>query len=262
MRTASAATGGAALASSTVRVMCRSRPRGHVVGGRAQQRERVLALQPQRFRAVFQAGEHQEMLDQTQQALGVVARVQQQLRLLGRERADALLQQQVHRQAQAGQRRLQLVAGGGHEVRLKLVEQAEAGYVAEDHGGPERVAVRIADGSDLRQVGPVLAVEAEEEHLVERLRQVGPLFAQRLGQRLAQRLRREPGRPGVLRPHRASIRRGRAARQGWPARRAPPGRRPGSGRGTSRWSPGRSAGRGGAVVSWNGGSAAAARSWR
>ena len=77
---------------------------------------------------------------------------------LGVERADGLLQQQVQGQANAGQRRLQLVADRGHQVALDLVEQPKARHVGEDHGGAEGAAKGIADGEDLRQVGAILAI--------------------------------------------------------------------------------------------------------
>ena len=127
-----------------------------------------------------------------QQPLGVVAGVHQQLGLLGRQRADRLLQQQVQRQPHAGQRRLEFVADGGHQVALDLVQQAEARHVAEHHRRPQRVAVGVADRQNLRQVGAVLAVEPEADGLVERLREERLLLLQGVGQRAAQRLRRLP----------------------------------------------------------------------
>lgn len=167
------------------------------LGGGAQQRHRrlrhALQLQP----PFLDAGQVEQVVDHRQQSLGVVAGVQQQLDLLGRQRADRLFQEQMHDQANAGQRRLQLVADRGHEVALDLVEQAEARHVQEQHGGAERVAVGVGDGQDARQEEVLLAAQRQDDDLAEPVGQVRLLLEQRLLQRRSQRLGRPPGQDDV-----------------------------------------------------------------
>ena len=198
MRSASTATGGrssARLDGDRHLLVLGPRPDG--LGGRAQQRRRRLrdALQP--HAPLLQAGQVEQVVDHRQQPFGVVAGVEQQLGLLRRQRADRLLQQQVDHQADAGQRRLQLVADRGHQVALDLVEQAEARHVQQQHGGAERVAVGVGDGQDARQEEVLLAAQRQHDDLVEPVGQVRLLLQQRLLQRAAQRLGRLPGQDDV-----------------------------------------------------------------
>ena len=90
------------------------------------------------------------MVDEVEEPFGVVAGIDQELGLLGRERADSFLQQDVDGEADGRERRLQLVAHRGDQVGLELVEEAEARDVVEDDGRAEGVAVGVADGPDLR----------------------------------------------------------------------------------------------------------------
>ena len=68
--------------------------------------------------ALLQAGKVQEVVDHGQQPLGVVAGIDQEFELLGQQRPHVLLQEQVEHEADARQRRLQLVADRGHHVAL------------------------------------------------------------------------------------------------------------------------------------------------
>ena len=80
-------------------------------------------------RAAFEAGQVQQILDHLKEAIGIVPRGEEQLGLLGIERADFFLQQQIDRHLHAGQRRFELVADRGDQVGLHIVGHAEAGDI-------------------------------------------------------------------------------------------------------------------------------------
>src|SRR5581483_9786954 len=109
---------------------------------------------------------------------------------------DGLLQEEMQGQADAGQRRLQLVAGGGDQVALDLVEQAEARNVLQQDGRAERLAVGVADRQDARQEVALLGAVAQREGALERVGQVRPLLVQGLAQGGGQGRRRLPRRGG------------------------------------------------------------------
>ena len=208
------------------------RARPQLIGRRLQQRSRLFRLQSASDSPpCSRRASASRVFDCPQQALRIVARIHQQLRLLGRQRADRLLQQQMQVEPHARQRRLQFVADRGRQVALDLVQQAEARHVAEHHRRPERIAVGVADGQDLRQVGALLAVEAEVDGLIERLRRKRLLLLQGVGQRLAQRRRRLPGLGG--RPACRIV--GAGSSDGWPMT---PSTRRAAGLAISTWPPG------------------------
>ena len=118
--------------------------------------------------------EVKEVVDHAQQALRVLARGEQQLRLLGIERADALLEQQVQAHAHTGQRRLQLMAHGRDEIGLHFVQQSKPGDVLENHRGPEETAGLIAHADDAREHEDLMVVHAEDDHALEARRAENP----------------------------------------------------------------------------------------
>ena len=81
-------------------------PRPDRLHGRLEQCGRPLRPEPQLGASVLQAGQVEQVVDHHQQPLGIVAGVDQQLELLGGQRPDLLLQQQVQRQPDARQRGL------------------------------------------------------------------------------------------------------------------------------------------------------------
>ncbi len=90
----------------------------------------------------------------------------------------------------------ELVAHRGDEVALHLVEQAQPRDVLQHHGGAELFTVRIANRQDARQEGALGRAGAEQERLLEALRQEVTPAGQRVGQWLAQAIGRVPDRAG------------------------------------------------------------------
>ena len=157
----------------------------NLLGRSGQQLAGRLRFQLEPFRALFEARQIKEIIYLRQETLGVLAGVEKQLKLFRREGADRFLKKQVDRKPDTGERRLQLVAYRGDQIALDLVEQAKAGDVLEQDRRTERVAKGIANWQDLRQQAMLLVFRTERDRLVEGLRQVGLLFDERFGQRLA-----------------------------------------------------------------------------
>ena len=147
---------------------------------------------------MFQPRQVEQVVDHDQEPLGIVAGIDEQFELLGRQRPEGFLQEQVEHKPDARQRRLQLVADGGHEIALHFVEQAKAGNVLQEHRGPERRAVRIADRQDARQERVGFLSHVQHDGLVESLGQVLAAVLQNIGQRLPQRFGRLPDKRRLL----------------------------------------------------------------
>ena len=99
----------------------------------------------------FQPGQVEQIVDHHQNAFGVIAGIDQQFKLLRRERPGRFLQQQMQCEPDAGERRFQFVTDGGDEIAFHFVEQAKAGDILQQHRGAARDALGIADGRDPRQ---------------------------------------------------------------------------------------------------------------
>ena len=156
--------------------------------------------------ALLQAGQVQEVVDHGQQPLGVVAGIDQEFELLRQQRPHVLLQEQVQHQADARQRRLQLVADRGHHVALHFVQEAEPRHVFQQHRGPQRGRRGIANRQDPRKIGIGLFSLLQNDDFVEAFGHVRALFLQGLGQGLPQGFRRFPDRrrrAGMLRMRQA-----------------------------------------------------------
>ena len=97
-------------------------------------------------------------------------------------------------QADARQRRLQLVADRGHHVALDFVQQAEPRYVFQQHGSPQRGRRGVADGQDAGKIRKGLFPVLQNDDFIEAFRHVSPLFVQGLGQGLPQGFGRLPDR--------------------------------------------------------------------
>jgi hypothetical protein len=83
------------------------------------------------------------------------------------ERAHGLLRQEVNGHPQAGERRPELVGHGGHQVVLQLVEAAEPGDVLEHHRHPQEPALVAGDGAGPGKEGPVPVGGLHHQRLLE-----------------------------------------------------------------------------------------------
>jgi hypothetical protein len=97
-----------------------------------------------------------------------------------------------HGQADASERRFEFVTRRRDEIVFDLIEQSQPSDVLKQHGRAERIAVRIANGQNPRQHGPLATVGAQEDDVVKPLGRVVPLLFERVGQRLTQWLGRLP----------------------------------------------------------------------
>ena len=120
----------------------------------------------------LQPSQVEQIVDHHQNAFGVVAGIDQQFELLRRERADGFLQQQMQREADAGERRLQFVTDGGDEVAFHFVEQAEAGDILQQHRGAQRDSWESRIGTIRGRKESRFLAATQNDRLVEFLRQV------------------------------------------------------------------------------------------
>ena len=146
----------------------------------------------------------------------------EQLRLLGRQRPDPLLQQQVRGHADAGQRRLQLVAHDREHAALHLVEPAEVGDVGQHQRHAEQRLVRRRGVDDRHRVGQEEPLPpALVQHLDGRL--VPPRLGPRSPPAAAPVQGRQPVHPAAGQVAVGLAGRTAAGRRRWPVRPCPPG---------------------------------------
>src|SRR5437879_372878 len=100
-------------------------------------------------------------------------------------------------QTDAGERRLELMTDGGHQVTLHLVEQAKARHVLELNGGAEGVSVGITDRQNVRQKEMFLSLLGQHDHALKSLGKIRTLIGERLSKRMTDRFGRLPGHGGV-----------------------------------------------------------------
>jgi hypothetical protein len=132
---------------------------------------RQAQLEPARL----DARQIEELVDDRQQPLAVLAGRVDEIGLLLRERPDDLLGQQVDRHVQGRQRRAELVGHRRDQVVLQLFERQQPRHVLEDHGRPDHVTLLGVDRRAARQE-PALAVGSRDARgLLEPLRNVGAL---------------------------------------------------------------------------------------
>ena len=123
-------------------------------------------------------GQVEKIVDHPQEPFGVLPGRQEQLDLLGGERTDNLLEQQMDDHLEAGERSLQLVAHGRDHVALELIDQVKLGHVGEDDRGSQQLARIAADPEDPREEIAVLITVTQERCVVECHGQVISLAAQ------------------------------------------------------------------------------------
>ena len=111
----------------------------------------------------LEAREVEQIVENAEQAVGVVARGFEQLALRGGEAGDILLQQQINGHPQTRERCLEFVAHGADEVGFRVVEQPEFRHVLQDDRGALELRELVADGENPRQVVAVLAADAERD---------------------------------------------------------------------------------------------------
>jgi hypothetical protein len=104
------------------------------------------------------------------------------------------IEEKVEHQADARQRRLQLMTDRRHEVALYFVEQAKPRDVFQEHCCADRRTTRIADGQDARQERVRFLSHRQRDGLVESFRQVLAVVLQGIHQRLPQGIGRLPNR--------------------------------------------------------------------
>ncbi len=148
--------------------------------------------------ALLDPGQVEQVVDHRQDAVGVLPGGQEQLDLLGRQRPDDLLEQQVDGHLDARQRGLQLVADGRDHVALEPVEQVELGDVHQVDGGADQLVLAGADGHDAGEEVPLLAAVDQRDGLLERQRQVVAPAGEDVADQRLERLGRMP-RDGGLR---------------------------------------------------------------
>ena len=155
-------------------------------------------LEVQLDAALLDPGQVEQVVDHGQDAIGILARRQQQLDLFRRERAHDLFEQEVDGHLHAGQRRLQLVADGRDHVALQPIEQVELGHVQEGDRGADQLVGRRPDRHDARQEVTFLAAVGERNRLFERVREVVAPAGQHVVDQGFQRRRRIPGDGGSV----------------------------------------------------------------
>ena len=145
--------------------------RPQILKGALHQFTRLDHLARQHRFAGLQLREIEQVVDHSQQPLGILARGEEQFRLLVVERADAFFEQKMQAHAHTGQRRLQLVADRRDEIRLYLIEQAQTRHVLKNDGGAEDVARFIPHPDDARQHENLMVADAENDHALEARRE-------------------------------------------------------------------------------------------
>ena len=148
MRVGSAVTSGRSAGRATDELdLLRFERSAQGIGGAGGQDVRGDGMQFHQGPAGFDAGHVKQVFDNRVQPLGVVAGGVEQLLLLGAQRADALLGDQVQDHAHAGERRLELVADQGEQAVLHFVQPAQAGDVGQHDGGADGL-LRFAGDRD------------------------------------------------------------------------------------------------------------------
>ena len=116
---------------------------------------------------LLDSGEIEKVIDHGQDSFGVLARCQKQLDLLGCERTDHFLEQQVNRHLHAGERGLELVADSRDHVAFESIEQMKLGHVDKGDGGSNQFIVPGADRHDPGQIVALLAAVGQGNGLFE-----------------------------------------------------------------------------------------------
>jgi hypothetical protein len=124
----------------------------------------------------------------------IVACVGKKLQLLGSERPDHLLKQQVDCKTNARKRSLQLMAHRCNEVRFHLVEQPKTCHVLKHHGDSSGDSLGITNGQDARQVVTIPFAHRQFDGLLETRWDVGLLALDRFRDGAAQPPRRSRDR--------------------------------------------------------------------
>ena len=115
----------------------------------------------ERGRASFKARQIEQVVENAQQPVCIVARGLEQLTLRRCERTDVLLEQKINRETQARERSLELVADGAREICFSIIEQAKLGHILKNDRSALEGRERVADREDARQVIPHFAIHAE-----------------------------------------------------------------------------------------------------
>ena len=151
--------------------------------------------------ATFQPAKIEQVVDDAQQAVGIVPRGLQQFPLRGRDLAEIRFEQKVDRHAQARQRRFEFMADRADEVVLGIVQESELRDVLQEDGRPAKTGERIAHRENARQKVVVFATDPKGDHPVIARGQIVIARLQNVRERLPERRGESVGKLRLPRQH-------------------------------------------------------------